>query len=185
MFGRSVSLLGSTPTYNVACSRLQHLKCTRVCGRSTPRFPAGRGSRHCSTAKSQNGETAEPKHQAPKHEHEAEAAESGDVSPHKHHTDHHGHHDGAHGAAHQLQHRAAEKMTFQLLEKVTAYTCLGNLIITSHVISADTYLIIALHMISNRRLAHAHRIQAGVASHASTSPDSCPIHITRLLCCAP
>jgi hypothetical protein len=38
------------------------------------------------------------------------------------HGQHHSPHGGTHGAAHQLQHRAAEKMTFQFLEKVSIMT---------------------------------------------------------------
>jgi hypothetical protein len=121
MLGRSVSLLGSTPSYRAACRRLHRISSIRLSHK--PLAPAHPGrSRNCSTARSQNGEAAEPQQQAPKPEHKADVAESSSSSPPKHqHQEQHGHgghHDGTHGAAHQLQHRAAEKMTFQLLEKV-------------------------------------------------------------------
>lgn len=117
MLSRSVSLLGRTPAYS---SRLPHVGIMRVLRKPlAPPQPAR--PRNCSTARSHDGEAAAESQQ---HSPKQEAAESGGSSPHKgqhpkeHEHQHGGHEHGTHGAAHQLQHRAAEKMTFQLLEKV-------------------------------------------------------------------
>ena len=134
MLSRSVSLLGSRT--RTACCRIPRLPYTRIPRKPVVPARQGYSSKNCRTARSQNGEAADAGGSPKQQEGKAAslgagqtAAESGGATPHQHeqhagHQQHgkHGgqdqHHDGAHGAAHQLQHRAAEKMTFQLLEKV-------------------------------------------------------------------